>query len=93
MNDYILSCCSTVDVTQEKLDALGIRMICNRYTLNGEPYFDDLGKTMPYQVFYDRIRKGETGVTTLINTAAPFADRLKPVQYGSASLCSVPPVQ
>ena len=69
MNDYILSCCSTVDVTQEKLDALGIRMICNRYTLNGEPYFDDLGKTMPYQVFYDRIRKGETGVTTLINTA------------------------
>ena len=68
MNDYILSCCSTVDVTQEKLDALDIRMIPNQYTLDGVPYNDDLGKTMPYGEFYDRIRKGETGVTSLINT-------------------------
>lgn len=68
MSEYILSCCSTVDITEEKLNALDVRHICNRFTLNGVPYEDDLGKTMPYSEFYDRIRKGETGVTSLINT-------------------------
>ena len=68
MSDYILSCCSTVDVTREKLNRLGLKMICNQYTLDGTPYYDDLGETMPYKTFYDRIRKGEKGVTTLINT-------------------------
>ena len=68
MSEYILSCCSTVDITEEKLNALDVRHICNRFTLNGVPYEDDLGKTMPYSEFYDRIRKGEMGVTSLINT-------------------------
>jgi len=68
MNDYILSCCSTVDVTEEKLNALNVRYISNRFTLDGVPYKDDLGKTLPYAEFYDRIRSGETGVTSLINT-------------------------
>ena len=69
MHDYILSCCSPVDLTQEKLDSLDVKMICSDYTMDGVPYKDDLGKTMPYREFYDRIRAGEVGVTTLINTA------------------------
>lgn len=73
MNDYILSCCSTADVTEEKLHELDVHYICNTYTLNGVPYRDDLGKTMPYSEFYDRIRQGEVGVTSLINTA-DYAD-------------------
>ena len=73
MSDYILSCCSTADVTEEKLRELDVHYICNTYTLNGVAYRDDLGKTMPYSEFYDRIRKGENGVTSLINTA-DYAD-------------------
>lgn len=69
MHDYIISCCSPVDLTQEKLDSLDVRLIYSDYTLNGVPYKDDLGKTMSYREFYDRIRAGEVGVTTLINTA------------------------
>ena len=59
MHDYILSCCSPVDLTQEKLDSLDVKMICSDYTMDGVPYKDDLGKTMPYREFYDRIRAGE----------------------------------
>ncbi len=69
MHDYILSCCSPVDLSQEKLDSLGVRLIYSDYTMDGVAYKDDLGKTMSYKEFYDRIRAGEVGVTTLINTA------------------------
>ena len=69
MHDYILSCCSPVDLSQEKLDSLDVRLIYSDYTMDGTPYKDDLGKTMSYKEFYDRIRAGEVGATTLINTA------------------------
>ncbi|MBQ1632889.1 MAG: DegV family protein [Clostridia bacterium] len=69
MHDYILSCCSPADLTQEKLDSMDVRLIYSDYTMDGVPYKDDLGKTMSSKEFYDRIRKGEVGTTTLINTA------------------------
>jgi len=69
MHDYILSCCSSADLTQEKLDALDVRLICNRFSMDGVPYQDDLGKTMTYGEFYDRIRAGQKGVTSQINPA------------------------
>ena len=67
MHDYILSCCSAADVTQEKLDAMDVRLLCNDFSMDGVPYKDDLGKTMTYKEFYDRIRAGEKGVTSQIN--------------------------
>ena len=69
MHDYILSCCSSADLTQKKLDALDVRLICNRFSMDGVPYQDDLGKTMTYGEFYDRIRAGQKGVTSQINPA------------------------
>ena len=67
MHDYILSCCSAADITWEKLDAMDVRLICNDFSMDGVPYKDDLGRTMTYREFYDRIRAGETGVTSQIN--------------------------
>ena len=67
MHDFILSCCSAADVTQEKLDAMDVRLLCNDFSMDGVPYKDDLGKTMTYAEFYDRIRAGEKGVTSQIN--------------------------
>lgn len=70
MHDYILSCCSAADVTWEKLDAMDVRLICNDFSMDGVPYKDDLGRTMTYKEFYDRIRAGETGATSQINPEA-----------------------
>ena len=67
MHDYILSCCSAADVTQEKLDAMDVRLLCNDYSMDGVPYKDDLGKTMSYKEFYDRIRAGQVSATSQIN--------------------------
>ena len=69
MHDYILSCCSPCDLTQEKLDALDVRVLYYDYTLDGVPYKDDLGKTMTNKQFYDHIRAGEVGITSQINPA------------------------
>ena len=69
MHDYILSCCSPADLSQEKLDALDVRVLYSDYTMDGVPFKDDLGKSMTSKEFYDRIREGQVGATTLINTA------------------------
>ncbi len=67
MHDYILSCCSAADLTHEKLDALDVRLLCNDFSMDGVPFKDDLGVTMSYKEFYDRIRAGEKGATSQIN--------------------------
>jgi DegV family protein with EDD domain len=64
-------------VTEEKLRAMDVHYICNTYTMNGVAYKDDLGKTIPYKEFYDRIRNGEVGVTSLINEA-DYIDYFEP---------------
>ncbi len=67
MHDYILSCCSAADITQEKLDAMDVRLLKNDFSMDGVPYKDDLGKTMSYKEFYDRIRAGQISATSQIN--------------------------
>ena len=52
MSDYILSCCSAVDLTQEQMDASGINYIPFHFELNGVEYIDDLGQSVPYPEFY-----------------------------------------
>ncbi len=70
MHDYILSCCSAADVTWEKLEAMDVRLLCNDFSMDGVPYKDDLGKTMSYKEFYDRIRAGQVSATSQINPEA-----------------------
>ena len=67
MADYILSCCSTADLTKEQFEARNISYICFHYAIDGEEYMDDLGQSMPFDVFYDRIAKGADTRTSQIN--------------------------
>ena len=67
MSDYILSCCSTADLTKEQFEARNISYICFHYAIDGEEYMDDLGESMPFDVFYDRIAKGADTRTSQIN--------------------------
>ncbi len=69
MHDYIVSCCSPADLSQEKLDSLDVKLLYSDFTMDGVPFKDDLGKSMTSKEFYDRIRAGQVGTTTLINTA------------------------
>jgi len=52
MRDYIISCCSTADLTEEHFKARDISYICFHFELNGKEYADDLGKSIPFDQFY-----------------------------------------
>ena len=52
MSDYVISCCSTADLTKEHFEKRNISYICFHYELNGKEYADDLGQSMPFDQFY-----------------------------------------
>lgn len=67
MADYILSCCSTCDLTKNHLDSRNINYICFHFYLNVKEYFDDLGKSVPFEEFYQRMSKGEMTKTSQVS--------------------------
>lgn len=67
MSEYILSCCSTADLSKEHFDERNIKYICFHYKLNGADYPDDLGQSIPFEEFYKRMDSGEDTRTSQIN--------------------------
>lgn len=58
MSDYILSCCSTADLSEELMKARDIHYICFHYEVDGTTYPDDLGQSIPFSRFYQMMRDG-----------------------------------
>ena len=58
MSDYILSCCSTADLSAELMEAREIHYICFHYEVDGTTYPDDLGQSIPFSRFYQMMRDG-----------------------------------
>lgn len=67
MSDYILSCCSTADLSKEHFEARDIHYVCFHYSLNGENYADDLGQSVPFDEFYKRMTEGAETKTSQVN--------------------------
>lgn len=64
---YVLSCCSTADLSKEHFEKRNISYICFHYELDGVPYPDDLGQTMPFDTFYQAMVDGAETKTSQIN--------------------------
>jgi DegV family protein with EDD domain len=69
MSDYVISCCSTADLSKEHFEARNINYICFHYELDGVSYPDDLGQSMPFDEFYRRLSEGSTAKTSQVNIA------------------------
>jgi fatty acid-binding protein DegV len=69
MSDFILSCCSTADLTKEHFDARDIKYLCFSYELDGVRYVDDLGETMSLDDFYKAMENGAGTKTSQPNVA------------------------
>lgn len=69
MNDYILSCCSTADLSKEHFEARGISYVCYHYIIGDKQYPDDLGQSMSFKDFYAKIAQGAQPTTAQVNTA------------------------
>lgn len=67
MGDYIISCCSTADLTKKHFMDREIHYICFHYELDGRQYRDDLGETMSFADFYRAMTNGADTKTSQIN--------------------------
>ncbi len=67
MNDYVLSCCSTADLTEEQFHTRNISYICFHFELDGKEYADDLGKSIPFDKFYQAMQQGASTKTSQVN--------------------------
>ena len=69
MSDFILSCCSTADLSKEHFEQRSISYICMHFALDGAEYFDDLGQSIPFDEFYGAMARGAETKTSQINIA------------------------
>ncbi|MBO5352617.1 MAG: DegV family protein [Lachnospiraceae bacterium] len=69
MSDFILSCCSTADLTREHFEKRNISYICFSFELDGVRYPDDLGQSMSFEDFYRAMEKGASTKTSQVNVA------------------------
>lgn len=68
MAKYILSCCSTADLSKEHFDKIDVKYICFHYELDGVEHPDDLGQTMPFEEFYRKMTEGAATKTSQVNS-------------------------
>ena len=55
---YVLSCCSTADLSPEHFATRNIEYICFHYELDGVSYPDDLGVSISFDKFYAAMAAG-----------------------------------
>lgn len=77
MSNYIISCCSTADLSKEHFKNRDINYICFHYELDGVQYPDDLGETIPFEKFYKAMTDGADTKTSQINEAE-FVEYFEP---------------
>jgi DegV family protein with EDD domain len=78
MSDYVLSCCSTADLTKEHFEERGINCVFFHYYLNDVEYADDLGQSMPFDKFYQAMTDGADTRTSQVN-ADEFVQNFTPI--------------
>ena len=88
---YILSCCSTADLSEEHFQARDIHYICFHFELDGKHYRDDLGRSVPFDQFYRAMEEGKMTRTSQINADefvayfTPFLEAGKDIVHVSLS--------
>lgn len=78
MKPYVLSCCSTADLSREHFAQREISFACYHFTLDGVQYEDDLGKSIPFEQFYQAMSQGAETSTSQIN-AGEFINYFTPI--------------
>lgn len=91
MNDFILSCCSTADLTKEHFNKRDIHYVCFHFELDGKYYKDDLGESISYEEFYKTMADGASTKTSQVNVSefiehfTPFLENGQDILHVSLS--------
>ena len=75
---YVLSCCSTADLTKEHFEARGIHYVMFHFQLDGTEYPDDLGQSIPFEDFYHMMAAGADTKTSQPNVEQ-FVSEFEPI--------------
>lgn len=67
MEDYIISCSSTADLSKEHFEKIGVHYVCFHFMLDGKTYPDDLGQSVPFDKFYHMMAEGAMTSTSQVN--------------------------
>jgi DegV family protein with EDD domain len=67
MANYIISCCSTADLSREHFDRRDIHYVCFHFSLDDISYPDDLGQSINFDEFYQKMAEGAMTKTSQVN--------------------------
>lgn len=87
MQDYIISCESTADLTRQHFESRDLKFVCFHYAINGQEYVDDFGESIPYEDFYKAIadgadtRSAQVNVSEYIDFWTPFLEDGKDIVH------------
>ena len=68
MENYILSCCSTMDLRKGWAEEQGVNLIYAKFFLEGEEFRDDFYESISQDKLFERMLSGEKSQTTQVNT-------------------------
>lgn len=77
MSNYIISCCSTADLNQSYYDKNQVPFACFQFFVDDVMYEDNLGKSMDFATFYQKMRDGAMTRTSQVN-AESYVEMLRP---------------
>lgn len=73
MSDYILSCCSTSDLSAEHYVDRDIKTVLFHFIVDGKDYMDDFGKSYPFDKFYADMEAGAMTKTSQVSAGEYYA--------------------
>ena len=91
MSDYILSCCSTIDLTNEWVKDRDLHYIPFNIIVDGQQYKDDMGLTFSPQNLYKMMEAGaeaktsQVGIGEYLDYFTPFLEEGKDILHVSLS--------
>ncbi len=78
MQSYVLMTDSDSDLPLEFKQQFDIPVVYMPYSLDGQEYFDDLGQSLDYQSFYNKMRAGSQPTTSALNETV-YLDYFEPI--------------
>lgn len=88
MSDYVITCCSTCDLTDGYLKSLGVPFGLYHYILDGEDFLDDLFVSKTPAEFYGAIDKGAMPTTSQV-TAEQLIALAEPILQSGKDLLHI----
>ncbi len=82
MADYMISCCSTVDLTAQHLAERRIACVFFHYQMDGVEYLDDLGQSISFPDFYKKMEQEAMTKTSQVNAEEYAAHFRKYLEAG-----------